>query len=191
MNDPCDSRRSSEGSEQDGSEPPSPAAQTIELDVVHEAGDWSSVPDIDNIIRRAAQAAATEPEAELAGASAALALSSDEHVATLNAAYRGKPSPTNVLSFPVASGLPVGSGAQRFIGDIVLAAETVAAEAAAMRIPTSHHLQHLVVHGLLHLVGFDHETDEEATRMEALETRILATLDIADPYAPIEADSEE
>lgn len=191
MNDPCDSRRSSESSEQDGSEPPSPAAQTIELDVVHEAGDWSGVPDIDNIICRAAQAAAAEPQAELAGASAALALSSDEHVATLNAAYRGKQSPTNVLSFPVASGLPVESGAPRFLGDIVLAAETVAAEAAAMRIPASHHLQHLVVHGLLHLAGFDHETDEEATCMEALETRILATLDIADPYAPIEADAEE
>lgn len=191
MNDPCDSRRSSEDTEQDGSEPPSPASCVIELDVVHEAGDWAGLADIDSIIRRAAEAAAAEPEAELAGASAALALSSDEHVATLNAAYRGKQSPTNVLSFPAVSGLPVESGAPRFLGDIVLAAETVAAEAAAMRIPTSHHLQHLVVHGLLHLAGFDHETEEEATRMEALETRILATLDIADPYAAIEADAEE
>jgi probable rRNA maturation factor len=68
------------------------------------------------------------------------------------------------------------------LGDVVLAAETVAAEARDLGIPVSHHVQHLVVHGLLHLLGHDHESDAEADRMEALETRILAVLGVPDPY---------
>lgn len=186
MNDPCDSRRSGDGIEQD-SEPPSRAL--IELDVIREAGDWGDVRETELLIQRAAEAAAAMPEAKLAGTSAALALSSDDRVAELNAAYRGKDGPTNVLSFPAAPELFRKPDEARFIGDIVLAAETVAAEAQSMGIPASHHLQHLIVHGLLHLAGFDHETEEEAVRMEALETRILATLAIPDPYAAMDAES--
>lgn len=180
MNDPCDSRRSGDGSEQD-SEPPS--RTLIELDVIREAGDWGVPGETERLVHRAAEAAAAMPETALAGTTAALALSSDNRVAELNAAYRGKTGPTNVLSFPASSEPFPEPDERRFLGDIVLAAETLAAEAASMRIPVSHHLQHLVVHGLLHLAGFDHETDEEAVRMEALETRILATLAIPDPYA--------
>lgn len=187
MNDPCDSRRSGDGIEQEG-EPPSPAlplpgSVLIELDVIHEGGDWSAISGIESVIQRAAEAAARMPGSGLAGAGAALALSSNEHVATLNSAYRGKDGPTNVLSFPAGAAHPLEPGESRFLGDIIFAAETVAAEAASMGIMASHHLQHLVVHGLLHLAGFDHETEEEAVRMEALETEILATLGIADPYA--------
>lgn len=185
MNEPCDSRRCGDVSEQDG-EPPS--RRLIELDVIHEAGDWGDTAEIESLVRQAAAAAAAMPEAGLAGASAALALSSDERVAELNEAYRGKAGPTNVLSFPASPDFVSEPGEPRFLGDIALAAETVAAEAAAMEIPVSHHLQHLVVHGLLHLAGFDHETDEEAERMEALEKRILATLDIPDPYAADDTD---
>lgn len=190
MNDTCDSRRSGDGTEQEG-EPPSPAPSSsvlpasvmIELDVIHEGGDWSAISDIEAVIQRAAEAAARIPQSGLAGTSAALALSSDEHVATLNAAYRGKDSPTNVLSFPASPDLPLEPGEPMFLGDIIFAAETVVAEAADLHIMTSHHLQHLVVHGLLHLAGFDHETEDEAVQMESLETRVLATLGIADPYA--------
>lgn len=187
MTDPCDSRRSGDGIEQEG-EPPSPAslaqgAGLIELDVIHEGGDWSAISDIEAVIQRAAEAAARLPQSGLAGASAALALSSNEHVATLNSAYRGKDGPTNVLSFPAGAAHPLDPEEARFLGDIVFAAETVAAEAESMRITASHHLQHLVVHGLLHLAGFDHQTEEEAVQMEALETEILATLGVADPYA--------
>ena len=188
MND-CDSRRSSELAEQD-SEPPSRRA--IEVDIVHEAGEWGDVDEIERLILIAAEAAAADPESGLAGTSAALALSSDDRVAELNGAYRGKNRPTNVLSFPAGPEAEAFAqpGEPRFIGDIVLAAQTVAAEAAAMRIAPSHHLQHLVVHGLLHLAGFDHETDDEAAEMEGLETRILATLGIADPYAAMDAAGE-
>jgi probable rRNA maturation factor len=86
-----------------------------------------------------------------------------------------------VLSFP-APPSPTVTG-PRFLGDIVLAFETIEREAQAQGISTEAHLAHLVVHGTLHLLGYDHETDEEATVMERLETRILAGLGIADPYA--------
>ena len=103
----------------------------------------------------------------------------------LNAAYRAKDTPTNVLSFPYQA--PPGSeedveGA-RYLGDVVLAEETVAREAAERAIPPADHLQHLVVHGLLHLLGHDHAEDAEALRMEAIETAVLAGLGIADPHA--------
>ena len=91
-------------------------------------------------------------------------------------------APTNVLSFPAAASAPPAPGAPLLLGDVVLAFETVAAEAAAQGKPLADHLAHLVVHGVLHLLGFDHEADAEAERMEALETRLLAGLGIADPY---------
>ncbi len=116
------------------------------------------------------------------GSEACVALSSDAEVARLNATYRGKQAATNVLSFP-AGPAPAGGGDVRLLGDLVLAAETVTREAAELGLPLEHHLQHLVVHGLLHLLGYDHEMDEEAETMEALEVRILARLGIDDPYA--------
>ncbi|MBU2580402.1 MAG: rRNA maturation RNase YbeY [Alphaproteobacteria bacterium] len=150
-------------------------------------GDWTAVADAAGAARDAALAAANFVETRLSGTSAAIALGSDEEVAALNASYRGKPSPTNVLSFPAPefpAGIePSSPSERRFIGDIILAAETVHREAAELGIPLKHHLQHLVVHGLLHLSGFDHEDDEAASTMESLETRILATLEIPDPYA--------
>jgi probable rRNA maturation factor len=109
-------------------------------------------------------------------------------VRTLNRDWRGKDRPTNVLSFAALDDVspdrpPLTSGEPLLLGDIVLAFETVAAEAAAGGKPFADHLRHLLVHGLLHLLGYDHETDEEeAQRMEALETRILAGFGIPDPY---------
>ncbi len=117
------------------------------------------------------------PDAEVS-----LVFSDDAHIRGLNARYRHKDSPTNVLSFPA---VPAAKGKLGpMLGDIVLAAETVAREAAEQGLALDAHLAHLLVHGFLHLAGYDHEDDGEATVMEGLETAILARLGIADPYAP-------
>lgn len=151
----------------------------LSVDIVHEAGDWQAFGDVDAAVE--ATAAAVAAELGLAASEACLALSDDAHVAELNATYRGKPRPTNVLSFP--AGDLVGEAPQtRHLGDVILAVETVSREAAEQDIAPADHLRHLVVHGLLHLLGYDHETDAEAEIMEALEVRILASLGIANPY---------
>jgi len=108
-------------------------------------------------------------------------LGDDALVRALNGTYRGKDKPTNVLSFPFQ--VPPGGVRDGTLGDVVLAVETVAREATERRVQPVHHLQHLVVHGLLHLLGFEHATDSEAEDMERLESEILAMLGIADPYA--------
>ncbi len=114
------------------------------------------------------------------GAELCVHLADDAHVRGLNARWRGLDEATNVLSFPAAE--PATIGQARLLGDIVLALETVAREATAEGKPFADHYRHLVVHGFLHLIGFDHERDVDAQRMEAMETRILARLGVADPY---------
>lgn len=151
----------------------------LRIDVVHEAGDWSGFGDVDAAIDAAAGAVAAE--LAITASEACVALSDDAQVAELNANYRGKPKPTNVLSFP--AGEPFGDAPQtRHLGDVILAAETVSREASEQDIAPVDHLRHLVVHGLLHLLGYDHENDADAEIMEALEVRILASLGIANPY---------
>ena len=158
----------------------------LTLDVLEDDGGWAWLDDARSLAESAAAEVATEPDLNLESAQATVVLSSNAKVEILNGQFRGKPKPTNVLSFPTGSGAPTG-----FIGDIVLAGETVQREAEAEDIPPEHHFQHLVVHGLLHLLGFDHETDKQAERMEALEIRILARLGIASPYtAPLETDTQ-
>lgn len=149
----------------------------IDAEIIEDAGDWSFLEDVRELVEAAAAEIATEPELKISLASVAIALSSDAEVEVLNGQYRGKPKPTNVLSFP--SGPGAGKG---FIGDIILAAETLQREAADEDIPVEHHFQHLVVHGILHLLGYDHETDADAEVMETLEIKILARLGIANPY---------
>jgi probable rRNA maturation factor len=142
--------------------------------VVLDAGWLKVLPQAERLVRRAARAA-------LAGArrtgrrSLAVALADDRRVRALNARDRKKDKPTNVLSYP--------SGERSFLGDIVLARQTVWCEARLQKKTPADHLSHLVVHGTLHLLGYDHETGEaDAERMEALERRVLAKLGIADPY---------
>ncbi len=180
MSEDCDSRPSA-----GDDEPPQPGpAGILDVEVIEMAGDWRPIPDASGAIEAAARAASAFPEAGLAGCSVAIALSDDAEVARLNETYRGKAAPTNVLSFPAPSDTPSAADDEpRFIGDIVVAAETVSREAQAQGTPPRDHLQHLTVHGLLHLAGFDHEDDAGAERMEQLEVRILASLGIADPYA--------
>ena len=179
MNDPGDSTLAASASDSSAdSEPP----ERLSVVIINEAGDWSAFAAAERAIERAAAALADHPRCGRArGAEASVVLGDDALVCMLNRTYRGKDKPTNVLSFPFQ--VPSGAGPDATLGDVVLAAETVAREAAERGIPPVHHLQHLVIHGLLHLLGFEHDTDAEAEMMERLETEILATLAIADPYA--------
>lgn len=156
----------------------------LTLDIVHEAESWESVDGLEPLIEQAGRALAAAPRfSDLASAEACIALADDATVHELNLRYRGKDKPTNVLSFPAASmGHPGEDVEPRALGDLVLAHETLVREAAEQGIPLAHHLQHLVIHGLLHLLGFDHETEPEAEEMEAIEVEILASLGIPNPY---------
>lgn len=173
-----------------------PAVPPLEISVSLEAGDWERlVPDAGRRVEAAARAAfagAEHPDI-LHGAAAAemsLVLADDALVRTLNRDYRGKDKPTNVLSFALLDDagdadddLAAHPGMPILIGDVILACETVRREAVEQGKPVEDHLTHLVVHGVLHLLGYDHETDPDADRMERLETSILAGMGIADPYA--------
>ncbi len=108
-------------------------------------------------------------------------LSSDDVIQDLNSTHRGKDRPTNVLSFP-GDHSPGAPGMDILLGDIILAWGTVSGEAKAENKPVSDHTSHLVIHGVLHLLGYDHETDDDATRMERLEIDSLARLGVRDPY---------
>ncbi|WP_457151719.1 rRNA maturation RNase YbeY [Mesorhizobium sp. P5_C1] len=153
----------------------------VEIDISVEAGNWPDEASLTRLVDRAAAAAFAETG--VSGRSElSLVFSDDAHIRTLNAGWRGKDKPTNVLSFP-AFPLVQGAPLPPMLGDIVLAAETVAREAALEDKPVENHITHLVVHGLLHLLGYDHETDAEAEAMEAIERAALARLAIPDPYA--------
>lgn len=158
----------------------------VEIDVIVEADGWENLPDAEGIAERAGLAAirAQEPAKALG---VAILLTDDGAMRRLNAQFRGKDKPTNVLSFP-APRLPAGRGIAEslFLGDVALGYETCTAEALADGKDLGDHLSHLVVHGILHLLGLDHETETEAEAMEARERVILATLGIADPYAGAE-----
>lgn len=156
---------------------PSKALPSVTADVVDDGGDWSDLTDPESTVQAAVAAVARVPGVIASDATVVVALSTDATVAKLNGDFRGKAKPTNVLSFPAGKG-----AAPDFLGDIVLAAETVQREAVEQSTPLAHHVQHLVVHGLLHLVGYDHETPSDAERMEALEIEILLSLNIANPY---------
>ena len=133
---------------------------------------WAkALPGVERLVRKAARAALGVRMTSLT-----VALSDDRRVRVLNKRDRQKDKPTNVLSYP--------SGEKAFLGDVVLARQTVWREAREQKKAPADHVAHLVVHGTLHLLGHDHETsDADAERMEALERRILARMKIADPYA--------
>ncbi len=150
------------------------------IDISAEAEAWSKVPDLEGFVRRAAEAAMIDNDAPPSEIS--VVLSDDEHLRELNKHHRGMDKPTNVLSFPAVR-MKTPAGAPRILGDVVIAFETVAREAADEEKPIENHLSHLVVHGVLHLLGYDHEDEDEAEMMEARERRILAQLGIPDPYA--------
>jgi probable rRNA maturation factor len=149
------------------------------------AGCWQTEPDAEAVIDRAIATAAEIVNADLGEAELAVMLTDDAGIRTLNSNWRGIDKPTNVLSFPALP--PTGAGgpddAPRMLGDIAIAYETTRREADDEQKPFDHHLSHLAVHGFLHLIGYDHETDNDAEAMETLEAEILAQLGIPDPYA--------
>ncbi|RWN35502.1 MAG: rRNA maturation RNase YbeY [Mesorhizobium sp.] len=153
----------------------------VDIDISVEAGNWPDEASLTRLVDRAVKTAFAETG--VAGRSElSLVFTDDAHIRTLNAGWRGKDKPTNVLSFP-AFPFVQGGPLPPMLGDIVLAAETVAREAALEDKPVENHITHLVIHGLLHLLGYDHETDTEAEAMEAVERAALARLAIPDPYA--------
>ena len=165
----------------------SPPAAGIEIDI--RCKQWAlRCPDAERLVRAAAGLALAEG-AEAAGIAfetpveLSIALLDDAEQRRLNHHWRGVDRATNVLAFPAwEPGGPAPSDAPLLLGDVTLAAETVAREAGDQGKSTLDHLSHLVVHGILHLIGYDHLTERDAAAMESLEIRILAELGVADPY---------
>lgn len=159
----------------------SPTAQ-LQVDILQADDKWTALTNAPDLIRQAAHAAWLAPAAGTHEVS--ILLEGDTALQALNRQWRGKDKPTNVLSFPAAA-LPDGVAlpdAELSLGDIALSYDTLAAEALTEGKSLAAHLQHLVVHGMLHLQGYDHETSQEADEMEALERQILRGLGVADPY---------
>jgi probable rRNA maturation factor len=152
------------------------------IDIEVEVAAWTdALPDAEALVRVAAEAALAR--AEPTGGVTVL-LTDDESVRELNAQFRGKDQATNVLSFPAPP------NPEDHLGDVALAYGVCAREAAEQDKPLSHHLQHLTVHGVLHLLGYDHIGDDEAEAMEGLERAVLAGLGVPDPYAAGEGEHE-
>jgi probable rRNA maturation factor len=146
------------------------------IDIVIESPFWRNEPNAAAVIRRAIGAAAEMADEISQPSELAVMLCDDDAMRELNSRWRGRAEPTNVLSFPAA-------GRTEALGDIAIAYETTAREAEAEGKPFADHLAHLAVHGFLHLLGYDHQSDTEAVAMERLEAAILARLGVADPYA--------
>jgi probable rRNA maturation factor len=156
-------------------------APRIAIDLSIPCVAWKrALPSVAHIARTAAQAALAQSHKRVGAAELSLVLADDATVRDLNARWRDKDAPTNVLAF--ASDEAPAKGKPVLLGDVVLAYETVAREAEEQRKRLADHLRHLVIHGVLHLLGYDHMKAAPAKRMEGLETRILASLDVADPY---------
>jgi probable rRNA maturation factor len=153
---------------------------------------WRHEPDAEAVIQRAIAAAAETVSQDVGEAELAVMLTDDAGIRTLNSNWRGIDKPTNVLSFPALQ--PTGASreddAPRMLGDIAIAYQTMRKEADDEQKPFDHHLSHLAVHGFLHLIGYDHETDDDAEAMETLEAEILAQLGIPNPYADGDAERE-
>jgi probable rRNA maturation factor len=156
--------------------------------VIVEHEKWrDAIDDPVPLLRRAAGAALTQARRDrrsksTASAAVAVALIDDRAMRKLNRVYRGKDKPTNVLSFPSGEAADGKPPPRQPLGDIAIALGTVEREAKAQGKTVADHLAHLMVHAVLHLLGYDHESDPEAERMEALERKALAALGIDDPY---------
>jgi len=141
-----------------------------------EAAAWTkALPDAEALVRGATEATLASEGA--VGEGVSLLLTDDDAIAELNRRFRQQDRPTNVLSFPAPQ------NPERFLGDVALAFGVCAREAQDQGKPLAHHLQHLVAHGVLHLLGYDHMSEAQAEAMEGLERAILAGLGIPDPYA--------
>lgn len=158
---------------------------SVTVDIFVESPLWADEPAAEETVQRAVEAALAAVDAGQAEVSAVL--TDDARIQALNSRWRGQDKPTNVLSFPA----PEDPAEPRFLGDIVLAFETIRREAQQEEKALLHHLAHLAVHGTLHLLGYDHEHESDAIRMEDQERKILSRLGISDPYAPVAAERAE
>ena len=160
-----------------------PSSSKLEVDILRHAEVWRGALT-DAALKCAALAAfLTAPPSTQGTYEVTILLTDDAEMRTLNRAWRGKDAPTNVLSFPSSNTPPVPGA----LGDIVLAYETIRDEGRCTNTAFSDHVSHLVIHGLLHLLGFDHMNEDDAARMEALERDALASIGVADPYLDEEA----
>jgi len=155
------------------------------IDIQMQSPLWNAQPLASQTVREAIDAAADALSTE--GGEVSILLTDDSEISRLNRDWRGIDKPTNVLSFP-ASGHRVGQG-EKLLGDIVIAYETLERESRDESRDFLHHLAHLAVHGFLHLIGFDHETDAQAEEMIGLESSIMMRLNMPDPYVARESDN--
>jgi probable rRNA maturation factor len=160
---------------------------SLDIQISVEEGPWPSEAELQSLSERVLGAAADflgreekQPFPKMPP-EVSLVFTSDASIRAINAEWRGQDKPTNVLSFP-AFPLAPGKMPGPMLGDIILAQETLVREAQALGKPFDEHLSHLLVHGFLHLFGYDHMEENDAERMESLETRILAGLGLSDPY---------
>ena len=165
----------------------------LQVDVIVESGAWSDrLPEVESLVRRAAQAAISAGRDGSSNAELSVLLCDDTDIRRLNRDYRDSDAATNVLAFgngDPASG-PLADTRPTLLGDVVIAFETTAREAADQKKPLSHHVSHLLVHGVLHLLGYDHDEASAANDMEDLERAILAGLGIPDPYGECGPDEQ-
>ena len=156
--------------------------RAIVIEVARESELWQDLADVEALVGRAVAASVKMAGLKHApGAELSVVLTDDAAIRSINAQWRKMDKPTNVLSFPQAEGKAIARAPM--LGDIILAHETIQREADEAGKTFADHVSHLVVHGLLHLFGYDHLNDTEAEAMEALEIRTLATLGIDNPYA--------
>ena len=153
----------------------------FDIDILVSSDDWGSLDDLDPLTRRCISACIAESGARLQdNCEISVTFCADAEIRDLNAQWRGKNAATNVLSFPT----PGEAAAKPLLGDIVIAYETVAREAQEQDKTLQEHVTHMIMHGFLHLIGYDHESADEAEEMENLERRIASSLGLRDPYAP-------
>ncbi len=162
----------------------SPPDIVIDISIEHDG--WSCLGDIPLLAERCVASLLAELNDAPPLAEVSLVLCDDAFIRSLNKTWRGKDEATNVLSFPAVTPAGGRDAGPVLLGDIVVAFETSAGEATAEGSSLRDHLAHLIVHGLSHLLGFDHETDEQAAAMEGLEGRALRALGVASPYTVVE-----
>jgi probable rRNA maturation factor len=153
---------------------------TVSIEVEDEA--WQSLAGLEGLARNVIASVLSRAGSESEDGEIALLFTGDRSIAEINAAWRGKNQPTNVLSFPATPAMPIPEGEARPLGDIVLAHGVISREAAEQGKTLHDHTAHLIVHGVLHLLGFDHASEKEAEEMERLEVSILKGLGISNPY---------
>lgn len=153
----------------------------ITIDITVESSGWDDEQILYNITEKALKMTMHHLSLENVVSEVSMLFTDDQHMAQINAKWRGKNKSTNVLSFP-AFPLKIGQIPGPMLGDIIIARETVLLEAKREGKLFQDHLTHMIVHGVLHLLGYDHQTDDEAHHMEKLEREILQKLSIQDPY---------